>query len=120
MTAQPTRHNTPDAAAQHDRDEREYSNQSSPDQQPPVADPRSRQIAEASPEGIPGDPSTDRHAVSRMLTISVVVMLAIALVVAVFVDRWMGLGVGALALFLMLANPVFWAAILRVKERENN
>lgn len=119
MASQPNPPTPADAAARHDRDECEYSSQSAPDQPPPVADARSRHIAETSPEGIPGDPGTDRHTVSRMLTILIVLLLTIALVVAVFVNRWLGLGVGVLAVFLLLANPVFWAAVLRVKEREN-
>ena len=37
---------------------------------------------------------------------------------AVFADRWIGLAVGVLGLFLLIVNPALWAAILRVKERE--
>lgn len=119
MAAQPTHSGTASSPAAQGRDEREYSSQSTPDQAPPVDDAKTRRIAETSPEGIPGDPQTDRQSISRILTIFVVVMLAIALVVAVFVNRWAGVVVGTLALFLLLANPVFWAAILRVKERED-
>jgi Flp pilus assembly protein TadB len=119
MASQPDPRSTSDPAGWSERDEREYSSQSAPDQPPPVADAQIRHIAETSPEGIPGDPGTDRRTVSNMLTILMVLLLTIALVVAVFVNRWLGLGVGVLAVFLLLANPVFWAAVLRVKEREN-
>lgn len=92
---------------------------SQPQQAPPVADPESRRIAQLSPEGIPGDPHTDRHAVGRFIQIIVVIALVVALALAVFVNRWVGVAVGVLALGLMLFNPVLWAAILRAKEREH-
>lgn len=88
------------------------------EQAPPVADPESRRIARLSPEGIPGDPHTDRHAVGRLIQMMVVIALVVALALAVFVNRWAGIAVGVLALGLMLFNPVLWAAILRAKERE--
>lgn len=91
---------------------------SQPQQAPPVADPESRRIAKLSPEGIPGDPHTDRQAVGRLIQMMVVVALVVALALAVFVNRWVGVAVGVLALGLMLFNPVLWAAILRAKERE--
>jgi hypothetical protein len=100
------------------RDEREYATQSEPDQPPPVADERARRIAETSPEGIPADPGTDHRTLSRLMLAAVVLLLTVALAVAVFADRWIGLAVGVLGLFLLIVNPALWAAILRVKERE--
>lgn len=101
------------------RDEREYATQSPPDQPPPVADEKARRIAEQSPEGIPADPDTNQQTIGRLLFVAVVLILAVALAVAVFGNRWLGLGVGVLALFLLLVNPVLWAAILRAKERDS-
>lgn len=92
--------------------------QSEPDQPPPVADERARRIAEASPEGIPADPDTDHRTLSRLMVAAVVLLLTVALGLAVFADRWIGLAVGVLGLFLLIVNPALWAAILRVKERE--
>lgn len=100
------------------RSEREYSTQSEPDQPPPVKDEKARRIAEVSPEGIPADLGTNQQTISRLLFAAVVLLLTVALAVAVFADRWIGLGVGVLGLFLLIVNPALWAAILRVKERE--
>ncbi len=49
---------------------------------------------------------------------AVVLLLTVALGLAVFADRWIGLSVGVLGLFLLVVNPTLWAAILRVKERQ--
>lgn len=101
-----------------ERHAREYSTQSPPDQPPPAPDARTERIAKVSPEGIPADPSTNRRSLQRLIVTIVVVVLIAALLVAVFLNRWAGLGLGALAGGLLLFNPVMWAAILRVKERE--
>lgn len=93
-------------------------NQDPPAQQPPVADPHARDIAERSPEGIPGDPKVGSRAVARTIVGFAVLAMFSAVLVAVFVNRWLGLAVGILAFGLLLANPVFWAAILRARERE--
>lgn len=122
MSAQPEKGNdAPPAAtkaANAERDRREYSTQSEPDQPPPVADERARRIAETSPEGIPAHQNSDSKTVARLMFVGVVLLLTVALVVAVFADRWIGLGVGVLGLFLLFVNPTLWAAILRSKERE--
>ncbi|MFI4883590.1 MAG: hypothetical protein ACIAQU_13500 [Phycisphaerales bacterium JB064] len=117
MAAQPDTTRTT-THAQPDRDEREYSTQSPPDRPPPTDDGQSRRIAEVSPEGIPADPRTNRRTLNRIIVGFVIVVLVVALLLAVFLNRWAGLGVGALAIGVLLFNPTMWAAILRVKERE--
>lgn len=100
------------------RSQREFSTQSPPDQAPPAPDARTRRIAEVSPEGIPGDPHTNSQSLSRVIVTIAVVVLIAALLVSTFINRWAGLGLGALAAGLLLFNPALWAAMLRVKERE--
>lgn len=55
---------------------------------------------------------------AHLLFVAVVLPLTVALVLAGFADRWIGLAVDVLALVMLIANPTQWAAILRVKERE--
>lgn len=117
MAAQPDTARTT-THAQSERDEREYSTQSPPDRPPPTDDPERRHIAEVSPEGIPADPHTNRRTLNRIVVGFSVAVLAVALLLAVFLNRWAGLGVGALAIGVLLFNPTMWAAMLRVKERE--
>lgn len=114
MTAQQTRPDQIDASDQQTREHGE-----APAQPPPTADPRARRIAEVSPEGIPADPQTDRKTIGKILTGSFVVVAIIAVLLAIFVNPWVGLICGVLAVLLMLINPVLWASFSRMKEREN-
>lgn len=114
MTAQPTRPDPIDAPDDNARERDEAHAQP-----PPTADPRARRIAEVSPEGIPGDPQTDRGTIGKILSVSFVVVAIIAVLVAIFINPWIGLICGVLAVLLMLINPVLWASFSRMKEREN-
>ena len=114
MTAQPTRPDPIDAPDDNARESDEAHAQP-----PPTADPRARRIAEVSPEGIPGDPQTDRGTIGKILSVSFVVVAIIAVLVAIFINPWIGLICGVLAVLLMLINPVLWASFSRMKEREN-
>lgn len=114
MTAQPTRPDPIDASDDNARERDEAHGQ-----RPPTADPRARRIAEVSPEGIPADPQTDRKTIGKLLSVSFVVVAIIAVLVAIFINPWIGFICGVLAVLLMLINPVLWASFSRMKEREN-
>ena len=106
------------ASAPNPRDDApEGPNQDAPSQPPPTSDPKAQRIAEKSPEGVPGSPETDRSSVGLIITVIVIVALIAAVLVAVFVNRWFGLGVAVFAVGLLFFNPVFWAATQRAKER---
>ncbi|UYV14087.1 MAG: hypothetical protein NCW75_07295 [Phycisphaera sp.] len=109
-----TQANPPDAERQP-----EHSQDEAHAQPPPTADPDARRIAEVSPEGIPADPKTDRRTIGRILTGSFLVVAIVSVLLAIFVNPWIGLICGVLAVLLMLINPVLWASLSRMKEREN-
>lgn len=89
---------------------------------PPVpadsSDPqRAKQIAEASPEGVPANPDAGPKVIGLMLAGIVVLLLVVAVVVAAFASPGVGLAIGGLGLLLFVANPAVWASVLRAKER---
>ena len=94
-------------------------NQSGPMQPPPTSDPARERVAKTSPEGIPAAPNLGATTVRRTILTLAIIALIVSLAIAVFVNRWVGLALGAFGIGLLLVNPALWSAVLRAKERES-
>ena len=72
---------------------------------------------EAPPEGTGPDSEPGPAVISVLLAAAVFLLLVAALVLALFVNKGLAIGVGVAGVLLFVANPVVWAAILRARER---
>ena len=75
------------------------------------------EIAKASPEGRPAYPGLGPKGIWAMLAGAALLIVVAGLIVAIVENRSLGLTATVIGLVLFVANPVFWASILRAKER---
>jgi len=72
---------------------------------------------EAPPDGAAPANEPGPAVIGLLLAASVFLLLLAALVLALFVNKELAIGVGVIGVLLFAGNPVVWAAILRAKER---
>ena len=78
----------------------------------------SERLAHESPEGRPAHPELGLYKIGMILATVAVVMLSIALVIAFVSQSIIAVYIGIAAVVAFLANPMFWVAIMRGRERE--
>ena len=75
-------------------------------------------IRRISPEGRPARPGGRGGTLVLFTSVAILTLLVVAVQLAVLGYIWFGITVAVLGLvFGILANPVMWAALLRVRER---
>jgi uncharacterized membrane protein len=88
-----------------------------PDTQLDIED-LANEIARESPEGRPAFPRLGARDIWMLLGGAALFLLVGGVLVAVFIDRQVGVTATVLSLALFLVYPIFWASILRARERQ--
>lgn len=75
------------------------------------------EIERISVDGRPAFPQMGPRRIRRLVMALVGVILVTGVLVAMAVDRAMGLGMAAFGVLLFITNPEFWATVARARER---
>jgi hypothetical protein len=75
------------------------------------------EIEKISVDGRPAHPDMGPRRIRRLIMALVGVILVTGVLVALLVDRAMGLGLAAFGSVLFIVNPELWATVFRARER---
>lgn len=77
------------------------------------------EIKEVSPEGEPAHPEAGPKKITGYMVLAVVTLIVAAIVLAIMGQTVIAIGLGVAAVLMMILNPVFWASVMRAKERND-
>ncbi len=83
----------------------------------PSREEMAARIEEVSAEGRPGDPMIGRRRMTVLLVIAGLAFVFVGIVLGMTVNWPTGLVVTVVGLALFFLSPIFWAAVLRARER---
>lgn len=73
----------------------------------------------SSPEGRPADPGVRARTTIVLVAIAIAVVVVAAALIARAGNPWLAAGIALAGLiFVIVFNPIVWASVLRVRERE--